>query len=63
MKASLTSEPPPLLNSMALNKFSLSPSGSAGMSQELARIDVDDLRRENGWRLGSADVEPGVSKV
>lgn len=53
--------PPLRRNSAVLNRFSPSPSGSTRMSQELARVNVDDLRREDGRR--GADVETGVPKV
>lgn len=53
--------PPLRRNSAVLNRFSSSPFGSTRMSQELARVNVDDLRREDGRR--GADVETGVPKV
>lgn len=57
-----TSGYPPLRrNSAVLDRFSPSPSGSTRMSQELARVNVDDLRREDGRR--GADAEMGVPKV
>jgi hypothetical protein len=53
--------PPLRRNSAVLNRFSPSPSGSTRISQELARVNVDDLRREDGRR--GADAETGVPKV
>ncbi|KAG0696559.1 hypothetical protein DFH29DRAFT_1072038 [Suillus ampliporus] len=53
--------PPLQRNSEVLNIFSVSPSTSTRMSQEPARIKVDDLRREDG-RKGT-DAETRVPKV
>lgn len=53
--------PPLRRNSEVLNMFSASASSSTRMSQELARVKVDDLRRDDGRR--GTEAETGVPKV
>jgi hypothetical protein len=53
--------PPLRRNPAVLNRFSPSPSGSTHMSQELVKVNVSDLCREDGRR--GADEETGVPKV